>query len=77
MERFWRTQTASALRIAQNRRCQFMASFTQAQMLGIDHRVGSLKPGKKANIIIIDDMVHVKKVFMEGELAAENETALI
>jgi N-acetylgalactosamine-6-phosphate deacetylase len=54
-----------------------MASLTPAQMLGIDHRVGSLKPGKKANIIIIDDMVHVKKVFLEGELAAENETTLI
>jgi N-acetylglucosamine-6-phosphate deacetylase len=54
-----------------------MASLTPAKMLGIDHKVGSLKPGKKANFMFIDDMVHVKKVFLEGQLAAENEVTLI
>ena len=54
-----------------------MASLVPAKMLGIDHRVGSLKPGKMANFMLIDDMVHVKKVFLEGQLAAENETCLI
>ena len=54
-----------------------MASLTPAQMLGIDHKVGSLKPGKKANMILIDDMVHVKKVIFEGELVAENGNLII
>lgn len=45
------------------------ATLNPARMLGIDDRVGSLEPGKTANIIITDDMMHVKKVFLEGELA--------
>ena len=54
-----------------------MASLNPARLLGIDHRVGSLAPGKTANLILIDDMVHVKKVFLRGELAAEDGRALI
>ena len=49
-----------------------MASLNPARLLGIDHRVGSLMPGKSANLILIDDMVHVKKVWLQGELAAED-----
>jgi len=48
------------------------ATYNPACMLGIDDRVGSLAPGKKANIIVIDDTVRVKKVFLEGELAVED-----
>ena len=39
-----------------------MASLNPAKLLGIDHLVGSIEPGKKANLIIIDDTVQVKKV---------------
>jgi len=53
-----------------------MATLTPAQMLGIDDQVGSLDVGKKANLILIDDMVNVKKVIWEGELVAENEHLL-
>lgn len=49
-----------------------MASLTPAKLLGIAHRVGSIKAGKTANLIIIDDMVHVKKVFLEGDLMVDN-----
>ena len=49
-----------------------MASLTPARLLGIDNRVGSLAPGKTANMIIIDDMVHIKKVILQGELAVED-----
>jgi N-acetylglucosamine-6-phosphate deacetylase len=49
-----------------------MATLNPARLLGIDHRVGSLKPGKTANLILIDDMVNVKTVFLEGELAVQN-----
>ncbi len=54
-----------------------MASLNPARLLGIDDRVGSLKPGRTANIILIDDMVHVKKVFLQGELAVEDGKVLI
>lgn len=49
-----------------------MASLTPAKLLGIDNRVGSIKAGKTANLIIIDDMVHVKKVFLQGDLMVDN-----
>ncbi len=44
-----------------------------ARMLGIDDEVGSLEPGKRANIIIIDDMVNVEKVILEGEMVIDNK----
>ena len=48
------------------------ATLNPAKLLGIDHRVGSLKAGKTANLIIIDDMVNIKKVILEGDLAVED-----
>lgn len=54
-----------------------MATLTPSKLLGIDHKVGSLAAGKKANLIIIDDMVNVKKVILEGELVVENDHLLI
>lgn len=54
-----------------------MASLTPAQAVGIDNKVGSLKKGKKANLIIINDMVHIKKVILEGEPAVENDKVLM
>ena len=54
-----------------------MATLNPAKLLGIEHRVGSLKAGKTANLIIIDDMVHINKVILEGELAVENGEVLI
>ena len=49
-----------------------MATLNPAKLLGIEHRVGSLKAGKTANLIIIDDMVHIQKVILEGDLMVEN-----
>lgn len=54
-----------------------MATLNPAKLLGIDHRVGSLKPGKTANLIVIDDMVHIKRVILQGDLAVENGNILI
>ncbi len=54
-----------------------MASLNPAKLLGIDRRVGSLAPGKTANMIIIDDMVHVEKVILQGQLAVDNGEVLI
>lgn len=49
-----------------------MATLNPARLLGIEDQVGTLEPGKKANLILIDDMVHVKSVFLEGKLAAQD-----
>ena len=49
-----------------------MATANPARMLGIDDEVGTLEAGKKANLIVIDDAVHVKKVILEGDLMVED-----
>lgn len=43
------------------------ATLNPAKLLGIDDKVGSLEAGKIANLILIDDMVNVKKVILYGE----------
>lgn len=52
-----------------------MATINPARLLGIDHKIGSLEPGKKANMIIIDDLIRIQKVFLEGELMVDNTTS--
>jgi N-acetylglucosamine-6-phosphate deacetylase len=49
-----------------------MATLNPARLLGIEDQVGSLEPGKKANLIIIDDMIHVDSVFLDGKLVAKD-----
>ena len=49
-----------------------MASLTPAQAIGIDDKVGSIKMGKKANLVLIDDTVNVKKVILEGNTAVSD-----
>ena len=48
------------------------ASLNPARMLGIEDRVGSLEAGKTANLILIDDAVHVKQVILEGATVVVN-----
>lgn len=48
-----------------------MASLNPARLLGLEHEIGSIAPGKKANLLLIDDLVHVKKVFLEGRDISE------
>ena len=56
------------------RQAQFirMATLNPAKLLGIDDKVGSIEPGKKANLILIDDTVRVKSVILEGDLAVHD-----
>ena len=44
-----------------------MASLNPAKLLGIDGEVGSLEPGKKANLLLMDDMAQIRSVILEGE----------
>ena len=43
------------------------ATVNPAKLLGIYNEVGSIAVGKKPNIILIDDTVRIKKVFLGGE----------
>ncbi|MBQ0099880.1 MAG: amidohydrolase family protein, partial [Lachnospiraceae bacterium] len=43
------------------------AATNAARALGIDDRVGSILPGRKANIIFTDGSFTVKKVIFEGK----------
>lgn len=48
--------------------CQafLMAARNPARVLGMDDEIGTIEPGKKANLIFVDDMFHVQKVMLEG-----------
>ncbi len=48
-----------------------MASLTPARLLGIDDRVGSIEAGKTANLLLMDDAVNIRRVFLEGEEAVD------
>ena len=54
-----------------------MATYNPAEAVHIEDKVGSLQKGKRANLILIDDAVHIKKVFLEGELTVENGEILL
>ncbi|UEG32664.1 N-acetylglucosamine-6-phosphate deacetylase [Enterobacter ludwigii] len=43
-----------------------MASLHPARLLGIDHQLGSLKPGKRANMIALDEGFHLQQIWIQG-----------
>lgn len=48
--------------------CITMMSLTPCSILGIDNIKGSLKQGKDADILILDEKLNVKTVFVNGQL---------
>lgn len=46
------------------------STINPARMARLDREVGSLEPGKKANLLLMDDMVRIRSVFLEGESVA-------
>ncbi len=48
------------------------ATLNPAKLLGLDDKIGSLRVGKIANIVLINESVRVKKVFLQGELVVKN-----
>lgn len=44
-----------------------MASLTPATIAGHDHHIGSLAPGKRADIVVLDAARQVKQVFIDGQ----------
>ncbi|MBD5118846.1 MAG: amidohydrolase family protein, partial [Clostridiales bacterium] len=43
------------------------AAVNPAQAIGIFDRVGSLEPGKRANVVVLDADLNVKNVFFKGQ----------
>ncbi len=43
-----------------------MASLTPAERAGIAGEVGSLEPGKLADLVVLDARMKVRRVFVEG-----------
>ncbi len=46
-----------------------MASFNPAQLLRIDHECGSIEPGKRADLVALDEHCEVKLTIIGGDLA--------
>ena len=44
------------------------AAVNPAKAIGIFSRVGSLEPGKRANVVVLDENLELKDVFFRGEL---------
>ncbi|EOX8517210.1 N-acetylglucosamine-6-phosphate deacetylase [Salmonella enterica] len=44
-----------------------MASLHPAQLLGIDHQLGSLKVGKRASIIALNNELQLQQLWMQGQ----------
>ena len=44
-----------------------MASLTPATILGLDDEIGSLTPGKRADIVLLDEDLSIRGVFIDGQ----------
>ena len=44
-----------------------MASRNPAKLIGMDNEIGTIKEGKSANLVLIDDEFNVKKVMFNGQ----------
>lgn len=49
------------------------ASTNPAKLLKQDHKIGSILPGRDANLLIVDDKFTVQDVYFRGELVQEKE----
>jgi N-acetylglucosamine-6-phosphate deacetylase len=50
-----------------------MATLTPARILGLDSRIGSLAPGKQADLVVMDRNLQVRSVYVSGECVFERE----
>lgn len=49
-----------------------MASLNPAKLLKLDKEIGSIKEGKKANLVVVDDDFKVIKTLVNGKIVYEN-----
>ena len=45
-----------------------MAAGNPARVIGMEHEIGTIAVGKRANLVLVDDMFHVKKVLVGGKV---------
>lgn len=45
-----------------------MASLNPARAVGLDDTVGSIAVGKRANLVVVDDKIHLSAVVLDGEI---------
>jgi N-acetylglucosamine-6-phosphate deacetylase len=43
-----------------------MASAYPAAFLGVSHELGRIAPGYRANLVALDDTLHVRRTWIEG-----------
>ncbi len=47
-----------------------LGSRNPARVIGMDHEIGTIEAGKRANLVFTDDIFNVKKVMLDGEIVA-------
>jgi N-acetylglucosamine-6-phosphate deacetylase len=52
-----------------------MASLYPAQFLGLDHELGRIAPGYRANFVLVDDRINVIETWLDGESAQKSRAA--
>ena len=52
-----------------------MATLTPAKILGVDQEIGSIAVGKRADLLILDQTLNVRRVFVDGAECALATTA--
>jgi N-acetylglucosamine-6-phosphate deacetylase len=45
-----------------------MATLTPARIAGCDAEIGSIAPGKRADLVVLDQDLHVRQVYLAGQL---------
>lgn len=49
-----------------------MASKNPAKVLGMEHEIGTVEVGKRANLVLVDHMFHVNTVILGGQIWAQS-----
>ncbi|MBQ8815664.1 MAG: amidohydrolase family protein, partial [Lachnospiraceae bacterium] len=44
-----------------------------ARVIGMDDEIGTIEPGKRADLVFVDDKFHVQQVMLDGELCHFDE----
>lgn len=48
-------------------------AYNPAKLLKLDDRIGSILPGRDANLLVVDESFNVQEVYFQGELVKEKE----